>query len=79
MVFLTNIEKLTQEKDMVPLGIGTQTHVINVSVHLSPLRYINGSISSSAAVRPTCQKPLRLSIMIFYLRWAMHSRVFPML
>ena len=33
MVFLTNDKKLTEEKDMVLLGIRTQTHVIDVGLH----------------------------------------------
>ena len=36
MVFLTNNEKLPEEKDMVLLGIGTQTHVIDVGLHFCP-------------------------------------------
>ena len=33
MVSLTNNEKFTEEKDMVLLGISTQTHVIDVGIH----------------------------------------------
>ena len=33
MGFLTNNEKFTEEKDMVLLGISTQTHVVDVSLH----------------------------------------------
>ena len=33
MVFLTDNEKFTEEKDMVLFGISTQTHVVNVSLH----------------------------------------------
>ena len=33
MVFLTNNEKFIEEKDMVLLGIGTQTHVVHVGLH----------------------------------------------
>ena len=33
MVFLTNNEKFTEEKDMVLLGISTQTHVVDVGLH----------------------------------------------
>ena len=33
MVFLTNNETFTEEKDMVFLGIRTQTHVIDVGLH----------------------------------------------
>ena len=36
MVFLTNNEKLTEEKDMFLLGIGTQTPVIDVGLHFCP-------------------------------------------
>ena len=36
MVFLTNDKKLTLEKDMVLLGIGTQTHIIDVGLYLCP-------------------------------------------
>ena len=38
MIFLTTSEKLPEEEDRVHLGIGTPTHVINVSLHLSPSR-----------------------------------------
>ena len=37
MVFLTNNENFTEEKDMVFLGIGTETHIINVGLHIRPL------------------------------------------
>ena len=37
MVFLTNDKRLTEEEDMVLLGIGTQTHVIDVGLHFCPL------------------------------------------
>ena len=33
MVFLTNTEKFTEEKDMVLLGISTQAHVVDVGLH----------------------------------------------
>ena len=33
MVFLTNNEKFTEEKDMVLFGISTQTHVVYVGLH----------------------------------------------
>ena len=33
MVSLTNNEKFTEEKDMVLLDIGTQTHVVDVGLH----------------------------------------------
>ena len=36
MVFLTNNEKLTEEKDKVLLGIGTQTYIINLGLHFCP-------------------------------------------
>ena len=36
MVFLTHNGKLTEEKDMVLLGIGTQTHIIDVGLHFCP-------------------------------------------
>ena len=36
MVFLTNNEELTKEKDMVLLSIGTETHVIDVGLHFCP-------------------------------------------
>ena len=38
MAFLTNNGKLTEEKDMVLLGIGTQTHVIDVGLHFCTSR-----------------------------------------
>ena len=36
--FLTNSEKLPEEEDMVLLGVGTQTHVIDVTFRFSPSR-----------------------------------------
>ena len=36
MVFLTNNENLAEGEDMVLLGIGTLTHVIDVGLHFFP-------------------------------------------
>ena len=52
-----------------------------MTFHLNtlPLGVINGSSSWAAAVRSTCQNPLRLSVLVFYLHFPIRSRVFSML
>ena len=108
---------------MILLGIGTQTHVINVGLHLSPSRYqllykrpapeciqnfvhqflnecygvgyptmhnlsfkyttLRGykcqQLLSCSGFSSTCQKPLRLFILVLYLHLATRSRVLSML
>ena len=44
-----------------------------------PLGVTRASSSWAVAVRSTCQKPLRLSILVLYLHWAIRSRVLSML
>ena len=59
MVFLTNNEKFTEEKDMVLLDISTQTHVVDVASIFAP-REIN-----------SCTRGLRLSMykILFISSW----------
>ena len=52
---------------------------MNLHLNTPTLGGIKASSSCAAAVRSTCQKPLRFSILVLYRHLAIHSKVFSML